>query len=89
MKNKLYRFKVIADRDNVIEPGKKLFAHLKGRWQQDYFDNGNPISVELACGRGEYSVALARLFPSRNYVGVDIKGDRIWKGSTLAVEQGV
>ena len=89
MKNKLFRFKVIAERDNVIEPGKKLFAHIKGRWQPDYFGNEDPITVELACGRGEYSVALARQFPKRNYVGVDIKGDRIWKGSTLAVEQGL
>jgi len=89
LKNKLFRFKVIAERDNVIEPGKKLFAHIKGRWQPDYFGNKDPITVELACGRGEYSVALARQFPKRNYVGVDIKGDRIWKGSTLAVEQGL
>jgi tRNA (guanine-N7-)-methyltransferase len=89
LKNKLYRFKVIAGRDNVIEPGKKLFAHLKGRWRNDYFGNQNPLTVELACGRGEYSVALASLFPLRNYVGVDIKGDRIWKGSTLALDQGL
>jgi tRNA (guanine-N7-)-methyltransferase len=89
LKNKLYRFKVIAERDNVIEPGKKLFAHIKGQWQHEYFNNPNPVTIELACGRGEYSVSLAKLFPSRNYVGVDIKGDRIWKGSTMAVEQGL
>jgi tRNA (guanine-N7-)-methyltransferase len=89
LKNKLYRFRVIAERDNVIEPGKKLYAHVKGNWKQEYFGNQNPITVELACGRGEYAVALAKLFPSRNHVGVDIKGDRIWKGSTLAVEQGL
>ena len=87
MKNKLFRFAVIAGRDNVIEPGKELFNGIKGHWNEVYFGNQNPITVELACGRGEYSVALAKLFPARNYVGVDIKGDRIWKGSSLAVEQ--
>src|SRR5690606_736119 len=49
----------------------------------------NPITLELACGRGEYTVGLARMFPKRNYIGVDIKGDRIWKGSTLALEQNL
>lgn len=87
MKNKLARFKIIAERSNVIEPGKELFHQIKGRWNELYFGNDHPITVELACGRGEYSVALASRFPERNYVGVDVKGDRIWKGSTLAVEQ--
>ena len=89
MKNKLFRFAVIAERDNVIEPGKDLFTKMRGQWNEIYFGNTNPVTVELACGRGEYSVALAKLFPNRNHVGVDIKGDRIWKGSTLAVEQNL
>ncbi len=87
MKNKLFRFKVVSERDNVIQPGKELFQSIKGNWNSRYFKNDKPITVELACGRGEYSVALAAMFPERNYIGVDIKGDRIWKGSTLAVEQ--
>ncbi len=87
MKNKLFRFKVVSERDNVIQPGKELFQSIKGNWNSRYFKNDKPITVELACGRGEYSVALAAMFPDRNYIGVDIKGDRIWKGSTLAVEQ--
>ena len=87
MKNKLYRFSVVAERANVLEPGKELFSRIRGHWNDLYFPNPNPITLELACGRGEYSVALAHRFPQRNYVGVDIKGDRIWKGSTLAVEQ--
>ena len=87
MKNKLYRFAVVSERDNVIQPGKELFETIRGKWQSTYFKNDRPITVELACGRGEYSVALAAKFPERNYIGVDIKGDRIWKGSTLAVEQ--
>ncbi|HQQ98492.1 MAG TPA: tRNA (guanosine(46)-N7)-methyltransferase TrmB [Cyclobacteriaceae bacterium] len=89
MKNKLFRFAVIANRDNVIEPGKPLYTAIKNKWGTDYFQNDHPITIELACGRGEYSVALAKLFPERNYIGVDVKGDRIWKGSTLAVEQNI
>ncbi len=87
LKNKLFRFAVIAERDNVVEPGKELFNKIRGHWNELYFGNQHPITIELACGRGEYSVALAKLFPDRNHVGVDIKGDRIWKGSTLALEQ--
>jgi tRNA (guanine-N7-)-methyltransferase len=89
VKNKLFRFAVVSQRDNVIQPGKELFQSIKGKWNESYFKNDRLITVELACGRGEYSVALANLFPSRNYIGVDIKGDRIWKGSTLALEQGL
>lgn len=80
---------MIANRDNVIEPGKPLYTAIKNKWGETYFQNDHPITIELACGRGEYSVALAKLFPERNYVGVDVKGDRIWKGSTLAVEQNI
>ena len=87
MKNKLYRFSVVAERANVLEPGKELFNKIRGHWNELYFPKQNPITVELACGRGEYAVALAAKFPDRNHVGVDIKGDRIWKGSTLAVER--
>ncbi|MCU0419925.1 MAG: tRNA (guanosine(46)-N7)-methyltransferase TrmB [Cyclobacteriaceae bacterium] len=89
MKNKLHRFAVIAQRDNVLEPGKANYFEIKGRWGATFFQNDNPITVELACGRGEYSVHLAQVFPQRNYVGVDVKGDRLWKGSTWAVEQNI
>ncbi|MBX2943825.1 MAG: tRNA (guanosine(46)-N7)-methyltransferase TrmB [Cyclobacteriaceae bacterium] len=87
MKSKLARFKVIAERENVLQPGKELYFNIKGNWNKTYFKNDNPITIELACGRGEYSVGMAALFPDRNFVGIDIKGDRIWKGSTQAVEQ--
>lgn len=89
MKNKTFRFKVIAERANVVEPGKELYTKVRGHWNDLYFPKSSPITVELACGRGEYSVALASRHPDRNYIGVDVKGDRIWKGSTLAVEQGL
>lgn len=88
MKRKKERFRIIEKRDNVIEPSKPNYHTIKGNWNA-FFKNNNPITVELACGRGEYSVNLAKLFPNRNFVGVDIKGDRIWKGSTWAVEQNL
>jgi tRNA (guanine-N7-)-methyltransferase len=89
MKRKLERFGIIAERENVLQPGKELYFQVKGRWNDLYFKNNNPITLELACGRGEYTIGLAKKFPNRNYIGVDIKGDRLWKGSTLAVEQNL
>jgi tRNA (guanine-N7-)-methyltransferase len=89
MKSKLKRFEIIASRDNVIEPGKELYQLVSGKWNEMYFKNSNPLTVELACGRGEYSVSLARTFLQRNFIGVDKKGDRIWKGSTWAVEENL
>jgi tRNA (guanine-N7-)-methyltransferase len=86
MKRKLERFRVIEQRDNVIERTKDVYETIKGKWRSNYFKNSNPITLELACGRGEYSVNLAKRFPEKNFIGVDIKGERIWKGSTLALE---
>jgi tRNA (guanine-N7-)-methyltransferase len=86
MKRKLERFRIIEERDNVIERTKDIYDSIKGKWRSDYFRNDNPITLELACGRGEYSVNLAKRFPEKNFIGVDIKGERIWKGSTLALE---
>jgi tRNA (guanine-N7-)-methyltransferase len=85
VKSKLYRFDVVATRDNVLQRGKDIFTKIKGNWNEVYFKNDRPITVELACGRGEYSVGLATRFPEKNFIGVDMKGDRLWKGSTLAV----
>lgn len=89
MKRKQERFKIIEERENVIERSKELFETIKGNWSTIHFKNANPITLELACGRGEYSVGLGKLFPDKNFIGVDIKGERIWKGSTLAVEQNL
>ena len=83
-KNKQFKFRQNAERTNVIQPGKPLFETIKGKWRSEYFGNDNPIVLELACGRGEYTVGLARVFPDRNYIGIDIKGARIWKGSGIA-----
>jgi tRNA (guanine-N7-)-methyltransferase len=89
MKRKQERFKIIEERQNVIEPSKPLYQDIKGKWRSGHFVNDHPITVELACGRGEYSVGLGKIFPERNFIGVDIKGERIWKGSTWAVDQGL
>ena len=89
MKSKLERFKIVAERDNVLQAGKELYFQIKGNWNEFYFKNINPITVELACGRGEYSVNLAEKFPDQNFVGIDVKGDRLWKGSTWAVERKI
>jgi tRNA (guanine-N7-)-methyltransferase len=89
VKSKLKRFDVIATRDNVLQRGKDMFDKIKGRWNELYFQNDQPITIELACGRGEYSVGLACKFPERNFIGVDMKGDRLWKGSSMAVEQSL
>ncbi len=88
MKRKLERFKIIEERENVMEPTKPSYPNMKGNWSA-FFKNDNPISLELACGRGEYAVGLGKLFSDRNYIGVDIKGERIWKGSTEAVENNL
>lgn len=89
MKKKKERFRIIEESPNVIEPSKALYQTIKGRWRSHFFTNAHPITLELACGRGEYTLGLARLFPARNFIGVDIKGERIWKGSTQALHEGL
>ena len=83
-RNKLARFRQNELSDNVIQDGKEIFKKIRGNWNKIQFDNRNPIVVELACGRGEFTVGLARKIPNVNFIGVDIKGSRIWKGSTMA-----
>lgn len=89
MKKKKERFKAIEERANVIEPTKENYHDIKGEWNKQYFKNSHPITIELACGRGEYTVGLAALFPDRNYIGIDMKGERIWKGSSWALERNL
>lgn len=89
MRNKLFKFKENFESKNVLEPGKPLYEEIKGRWNSDFFSNDQPLVVELGCGRGEYSVGLARHFSDLNFIGVDIKGARIWKGSRQAEQEGL
>ncbi|MBR6053992.1 MAG: tRNA (guanosine(46)-N7)-methyltransferase TrmB [Bacteroidales bacterium] len=72
------------------EPGLHLRDHaLKGRWNADVFGNSNPIVLELGCGKGDYTVALSGRFPEKNFIGVDIKGARLWKGAKYVTENAV
>lgn len=81
---KLIRFEAIRHFDNVLEYPKDML----GQWKQ-FFKNEHPITLELACGKGEYAVGLGRLYPSRNFIGIDIKGNRIWRGAKTALEEGL
>lgn len=91
-KNKLKKFAQMAVYPHVVQPSleelKKGFL-LKGRWQQDFFKNDNPLVLELGCGMGEYSVGLAAKFPDKNFLGIDIKGARMWQGATQSIENGM
>ena len=62
---------------------------LKGNWNKDFFKNDNPIVLELGCGKGEYTVNLAKMYPNKNFLGVDIKGARFWRGAKTALEEGL
>jgi len=87
-KNKLARWQELGSFANVIQPGNSITYGgnhpIKGNWNKEIFRNENPVILELACGKGEYTVELSRLFPGRNFIGVDIKGARMWKGARTA-----
>lgn len=85
-RKKQHRFEHNIIADNVIERGKELYTSIKGKWNEVFFKNWNPITVELACGKGEYTVGLSKQFPDVNFIGVDIKGDRIARGSKKAMD---
>jgi tRNA (guanine-N7-)-methyltransferase len=90
-KNKLARWNELASFDNVIQPVIGEIAGkdhpVKGKWNNNIFRNNNPIVLELGCGKGEYTVGLATRFPEKNFIGVDIKGARMWRGAKTANEQ--
>lgn len=94
-KNKLAKFAEMAQLPNVFQCGaQQMDAHnealcMKGRWGKDFFHNNHPIILELGCGKGEYTVGLAQLFPDKNFIGVDIKGARMWTGAKYAHEHGM
>jgi tRNA (guanine-N7-)-methyltransferase len=69
---------------NVIQAGKEIFETIRGKWNSDFFENDHNIILELACGRGEYSTGLGAVYRDKNFIGVDIKGNRIWIGSKKA-----
>ena len=92
-KNKLQKF---ADMDTYNHVFQYPFAVLKergfdmrGKWNEQFFHNDNPIVLELGCGKGEYAVGLARRYPNKNFIGVDIKGARMWSGASEALAEGI
>lgn len=90
-KNKLSKFADMASYPHVFEEaafGSGDFE-LKGCWNERFFRNSNPIVLELGCGRGEYTVGLGRLFPDKNFIGIDIKGARMWTGATESLREGM
>ncbi|MGB5229065.1 MAG: tRNA (guanosine(46)-N7)-methyltransferase TrmB [Eudoraea sp.] len=91
-KNKLKRFQQNKTFSHVIEPGRDELMEgkfpLKGKWKS-FFNNDNPIVLELGCGKGEYTVGLAKLDSSRNFIGIDIKGARLWRGAKTALEDNL
>ena len=92
-KNKLKRFKENDTFHNVFQPSREELVasryEFKGNWHQKVFKNTKPIVLELGCGKGEYSVELAKKYPHKNFIGIDIKGARFWRGAKTAVEESM
>ncbi|GEM69420.1 tRNA (guanine-N(7)-)-methyltransferase [Sphingobacterium mizutaii NBRC 14946 = DSM 11724] len=86
-KDKLRKFAEVSTFKNVVQldAGKEF----KGKWAKEFFKNEKPVILELACGKGEYTVNLAKLFPEKNFIGIDYKGNRIWRGAKTALEEGI
>ncbi|TXE09643.1 tRNA (guanosine(46)-N7)-methyltransferase TrmB [Seonamhaeicola algicola] len=92
-KNKLKRFRENETFSNVYQPKREDLVEgtfeLKGNWRSKVFKNNNPLVLELGCGKGEYSVALAQKYPDKNFVGIDIKGARFWRGAKTAIDENI
>ncbi|WP_299114598.1 tRNA (guanosine(46)-N7)-methyltransferase TrmB [uncultured Winogradskyella sp.] len=92
-KNKLKRFKENETFANVFQPTREELTDenysLKGNWRKDFFKNNNPLVLELGCGKGEYTVGLAKRYLNKNFVGIDIKGARFWRGAKTALENNI
>ena len=91
-RKKLWRLEELESFDNLIQltdqPEQDDFR-FRGTWADDYFKNDNPITLELACGKGDYTIALAEKHPDRNFIGIDMKGPRLWSGCVAAQERGL
>ena len=92
-KGKLAKFADMASYENVFQYPYSVVEHvpfeMQGHWREQYFHNQSPIILELGCGKGEYTVELAKLYPDINFIGVDIKGARMWTGATQAIKEGL
>ena len=92
-KNKLAKFAEMELLPNVFQPKNmdilRTDYHLKGKWREEVFQNDGPLVLEIGCGKGEYAVELGRMYPEKNFIGLDIKGARMWKGAKAASEAGM
>ncbi len=91
-KNKLKRFRENESFSNVYQPTREEVVDnytLKGKWNKEVFKNDNPIVLELGCGKGEYTIGLAKRFPDKNFIGIDIKGARFWRGAKTSVDEAL
>jgi len=92
-KKKLVRFRELESLEKVFQPPlEEIFQkdfHLKGRWKKEVFGNDHPLVLELGCGKGEYTTGLARNNPAKNFMGLDIKGARMWTGARTALDEGL
>ncbi|NVO02035.1 MAG: tRNA (guanosine(46)-N7)-methyltransferase TrmB [Bacteroidetes bacterium] len=91
-KRKLWKFAQLETFENAIQATSQNFNQdfsLKGKWSKEYFKNDRPIILELGCGKGEYSVGLAEKYPDINFIGIDVKGERLWRGCTNAQEKNL
>jgi tRNA (guanine-N7-)-methyltransferase len=89
-KNKLKRFAECVTFPNFLQPEFEDIVdgfYLKGKWNRDFFENSNPVILELGCGKGEYTVGLARKYQQKNFIGIDRKGARMWVGGKISVEE--
>ncbi len=88
-KRKLFKYAQLLTFDNIFQPPNRQDADdffMKGHWHTKFFGNNNPITLELGCGKGEYSIALAAMYPERNFIGMDFKGDRLYAACKSATE---
>lgn len=89
----LHRYPHVYENPDPVNPGltaqDNVRVDLKGKWAGEHFRNKNPLTLELACGRGEYTVALSEAYPEVNFIGIDVKGARMWQGASIALEKGL
>ena len=91
-KDKLRRWAELLTMERVFQPDEKIITEefrIKGNWHADVFKNNNPIVLELGCGKGEYTVNLAQHFSNKNFIGIDIKGARLWRGAKTINENKI
>lgn len=88
-RRKSIKYQLATELPNVIQQPKPFYEHCKGKWRAEYFKNDRPIVLELGCGKGEYSIGLAQVFPDKNFIGVDVKGDRLASAGLVAQKAGL